>query len=115
MKQLMDPGIVADTDGAVFGALSRPDRPAEQAINGSFRIEMTDVGPAPTPQEGMGMSGATTANVWQTALTTTARLSPVTADDCSIEATRASENQSLRGYVVFTTIGAPPPGALPTP
>jgi hypothetical protein len=114
MKLLMDPGIVADSDGAVFGALSRPDRPDDQAINGSFRVEMTDVGPAPTPTEGMGMSGTTTVSAWQTAVTTTARLVPATAGgDCSPEAARASENQSIRGYVVFTTIGAPPPGALP--
>jgi hypothetical protein len=116
MKQLMNannPNIVSDADGPVFGALNRPDRPDDQIIQGSFRVEMTDVGPGPIPQAGMAMSGATLSNAWQTAFTTTARIAPQMADMCSADATRASESQSLRGYVVFTTLGPPPPGALP--
>ena len=114
MKLLTDNSLIAtDPDGPVFGALSRPDRPDDQAIQGSFRLEMTDVGPAPNPQAGMAMNGSSPANIWQTAFTSTARIVPTTAGgDCSPDATRASETQSLRGYVVFTTLGPPPPGAI---
>jgi hypothetical protein len=114
MKTLMNPALVADADGPVFGALSRPDHPDDQTINATFRVEMTDVGPAPTPQVGQGLSGSAVSNVWQSAFTTTARLVPKSAaGDCSDEATRASDNQSMRGLVVFTTLGPPPPGAFP--
>ncbi|HVU01757.1 MAG TPA: hypothetical protein VHE30_08395 [Polyangiaceae bacterium] len=113
VKALMNPALVSDTDGAVFGALSRPDAPAEQIIRGGFRVEMTDIGPAPA-LEGMAQNGTAAMTVWQSAFTVTARLVPTTAGgDCSLDATRASETQSLRGSVVFSTLGPPPAGALP--
>jgi hypothetical protein len=50
------------------------------------------------------MSGAGTAYYWQVFYTVTASVMPVTGGgECDINATRASENQTLRGYVQFTT------------
>jgi hypothetical protein len=110
----LDSTITGDTDGPIFGALSRPDSPAEQAIKGGFRVEMTDLGPGLSAQAGMAMNGPAQTNIWQVAYTTTARIAPFTtgASDCSEDVSRASLTQSLRGYVAFTTLGTPPPGAL---
>ncbi len=93
--------LSTDPEG-FFGALNRPDRPADQALDADFRVEITDHGLAPSAVAGMPVGG--TAQTWQDAFTVTARVLPVTANgQCSIDATRASENQSLRGYVVYTT------------
>jgi hypothetical protein len=114
ITKTLDSTITGDADGAVFGALSRPDIPAEQAIKGSFRVEMTDLGPGLSAQAGMALNGPSQTNVWQVAYTTTARVLPYSTGttDCNEDTSRASETQSLRGYVAFTTLGTPPPGAL---
>jgi hypothetical protein len=48
-------------------------------------------------------------------VTTTARILPFTTatNECNEDTSRASETQSFRGYVVFTTQGPPPAGAPP--
>ncbi|HEX4477747.1 MAG TPA: hypothetical protein VH142_21805 [Polyangiaceae bacterium] len=109
------PSNVASDSQGLLGELVRPDNPAGSTLDGNFRVEMTDVGPAPTPVAGMAQSGAVTASMWQTAFTVTARVLPVTAGgQCDTDATRSSEMQSLRGYIQFATIGpTPPPGSSP--
>jgi hypothetical protein len=93
--------LAADPEG-FFGALNRPDHPPDQGLDADFRVEITDHGLAPSSVAGMPIGG--TAQTWQDAFTVTARVLPTTANgQCSIDATRASENQSLRGYVVYTT------------
>jgi hypothetical protein len=113
MVKKLDTSITADTDGAVFGALSRPDRPDDQAIKGSFRLEITDVSPAPDAQLGMAMNGVAQAKVWRSVYSTQGRVVPSTSSttDCTEEASRASETQGIRGIVIFTTLG----NAMPTP
>lgn len=110
MAKFLDSTITGDPDGAVFGALSRPDRPAEQAIRATYVVEMTDIVDAGEAQQGMGTD---TTRVWRAALTTTAQLLPFTSGTaCNEDESRASENLSFRGFVVFTTQGTPP-GAPP--
>lgn len=111
LAKALDSTITGDADGPVFGALSRPDRPAEQTVRASYRVEMTDIA-----LSGETVPGANvTDKVWSAALTVTARLLPTTTatSECTEDASRASETQSFRGYVVFTTKDSPPTGALP--
>lgn len=95
--------LSADPEG-FFGALNRPDHPADQGIDADFRVEITDHAPAPNAVAGMPIGGSGTAQPWQDAFTVRARVLPVTASGvCNPDATRASETQSLRGYVTYAT------------
>ena len=101
---MLDSAIVTDADGTVFGALSRPDRPADQTIRGTLRVEMTDVGDAPDALAGAAMNGPGSIRVKRAALTTTSVLMPTVAipGDCSQDVTRASQTQTVRGWVVYS-------------
>jgi hypothetical protein len=106
------PNIGSDPQG-LLGSLVRPDNPAGQDVDGNFRVELTDLGPGPAPVEGMAQSGGVTSSPWQAAVTVTTRILPKTANACDPAATRASEMQTFRGYVQFSTTGAVvPPGTL---
>ena len=109
LEKDLDSTIKTDPDGAVYGALSRPDRPADQAVRASYTVEITDPGPTGEVQPGMSSK----YQFMRAAVTTTARLLPFsTQPDCSEDTSRSSETQSFRGYVVFQTTEPPPLGAL---
>ncbi len=100
LADLANSSLTTDTEG-FFGAMVRPDAPPEQGETADFRVEITDHAPAPVPVAGMPISG--TAETWQDAFTVIARVEPASMGDCTASATQASENQSIRGYVVYTT------------
>jgi hypothetical protein len=97
----MPVAISGDTQGGMLGELGR-----DGTIQGSFRVEMTDV------QQGMGLTagmGATgnTQNLRsrQATLTITGSVLPVTAagaNMCVPAVTQASDNMMLRANISYT-------------
>jgi hypothetical protein len=104
--QKLNASLATDPEG-FFGALVRPDRPANDQVSADFRVEITDHAPAPVPIDGMPMGGTGVAQSWEDAFTVSARVLPQAlvagAPQCDPDLTRASENQSFRGYVIYTT------------
>jgi hypothetical protein len=100
VAQQSNSSLASDPEG-FFGALSRPDIPADQAVSASLRVESTDHHLAVTPIAGMAIGGST--QIFQDTITVNGSLTPTTAagSECTATVTRASEVQRLRGFVTY--------------
>lgn len=97
----MPVGVKNDVQG-MLGSLTR-----DPNVEGSFRVELTDVQQGAGITAGMGASGnALTLRKREATLTVTGSLLPIipggAATQCSSDRTRASENVTLRAFITYT-------------
>jgi len=101
-KLFLEPGVATDATGALFGVLSR-----DNSVDAAFQVQVHQKVLGPQPTRGMGATGAVTTKTWETTVTATGRILPVSTlpDQCNTDLTRASENLSLRSIVTYTSTG----------